>query len=510
MTPFRQPPRLSGWVPGQIGGPAGLMLFLLLSHSEMNERLTIIGNERLAAAIAEADRLDPGWRWEDLEKKRAKVVDEENSATRVLKVANLMPEKWTETFGSPVGFGDYFFEPPTAQFDAVRIGILRRQLFKVEAARKMAREIADFPNGRYASNPGPDIFGQNPVPNIRASRSVADLLRYDAILRTHENDINGALTSCRAVTNVARSFGDEPSWFAIAVRHSIRLIAMEVLQRSLAQGEGTEETLAKLQKALADEAAAPVLIIGLRGDRAAIDRYIKAVWSREISLASLQKTLRMLRSIFREDSRESEWKTGWQPLDDGLEHLREHTSGWLVISHAIAIEISTQWVEMSKLPLHLQKDRVNALEARLKGMPVMVRCLLVSPASMWYSSMKSQAHFRCAIASLAAERFRLAHGRWPATLPELVPAYLAAVPRDPFDNQELRYLRTTDGVIIYSIGHDCKDDGGDVLYTREKRPDDIGFRLWDVPKRRQAPMPPLKIEKSDEIGRITACINHAS
>src|SRR5258708_4808182 len=50
---------------------------------------------RIREAEAEADRLDPGWRLEDLEAARAKIPDAENSALVVIETARLMPPKWT-------------------------------------------------------------------------------------------------------------------------------------------------------------------------------------------------------------------------------------------------------------------------------------------------------------------------------------------------------------------------------------------------------------------------------
>ncbi len=69
---------------------------------------------------------------------------------------------------------------------------------------------------------------------------------------------------------------------------------------------------------------------------------------------------------------------------------------------------------------------------------------------------------RAAQAALAVERFRIAH---PDTLPDslgqLVPEYLGKVPEDPFDGRPLRYKKTTSrGYVVYSIGRDRKDDGG--------------------------------------------------
>lgn len=63
---------------------------------------------------------------------------------------------------------------------------------------------------------------------------------------------------------------------------------------------------------------------------------------------------------------------------------------------------------------------------------------------------------RVAAVSLAAQLFRHDHGRWPATLEELVPVYLPDVPRDPFatDGGPLRYVMVGDRPIVYSAGED--------------------------------------------------------
>jgi hypothetical protein len=105
--------------------------------------------------------------------------------------------------------------------------------------------------------------------------------------------------------------------------------------------------------------------------------------------------------------------------------------------------------------------------------------------------MRTQAALACTTVALAAERFRRDRGLWPGSLAELVPAYLGAMPRDPFDGLPLRFRRTADGLVIYSIGPDGTDDGGNL--TRTLPPangTDLGIRLWD-PERRRQPPPPL-------------------
>ncbi len=60
---------------------------------------------------------------------------------------------------------------------------------------------------------------------------------------------------------------------------------------------------------------------------------------------------------------------------------------------------------------------------------------------------------------LALRAYQLTHGQLPADLNALVPEFLAAVPVDDFDGQPLRY--SAEKKIVYSVGKDLKDDGGD-------------------------------------------------
>jgi hypothetical protein len=74
--------------------------------------------------------------------------------------------------------------------------------------------------------------------------------------------------------------------------------------------------------------------------------------------------------------------------------------------------------------------------------------------------------------SLSIERYRLSNNNLPNKLDELVPAYLPVVPIDPFDGQPLHYKKLAKGYVVYSVGEDGKDDGGDekkdITFTVER------------------------------------------
>jgi hypothetical protein len=77
--------------------------------------------------------------------------------------------------------------------------------------------------------------------------------------------------------------------------------------------------------------------------------------------------------------------------------------------------------------------------------------------------MKMEAAKRLTVAAIALKRYQLKHAEYPTSLSALTPEFLPAVPRDPIDGQPLRYRLNPDGTfLLYSIGDDGKDGGGDV------------------------------------------------
>src|SRR5262249_48152133 len=100
---------------------------------------------------------------------------------------------------------------------------------------------------------------------------------------------------------------------------------------------------------------------------------------------------------------------------------------------------------------------------------------------IYTASQRDLANMRCAIAALAAERYRQEHGAWPATLAEIAPNPLPESWTDPYDCNPLRYRKLADGVVIYTLGPDGQDNGGNLS---RKAPiqtgTDLGMRLWDA------------------------------
>jgi len=87
------------------------------------------------------------------------------------------------------------------------------------------------------------------------------------------------------------------------------------------------------------------------------------------------------------------------------------------------------------------------------------------PAVMASFNADARTHADCRITDvfIAVERFRRNHDRQPPpSLEALVPDFLPELPIDPFDGLPLRFRLDSTDVVIYSIGSDRKDNGGQV------------------------------------------------
>lgn len=71
--------------------------------------------------------------------------------------------------------------------------------------------------------------------------------------------------------------------------------------------------------------------------------------------------------------------------------------------------------------------------------------------------------------ALAVIRYQRQHGKLPESLNELVPEFLPEIPLDPIDHRPLRYQRRDDGFIVYSVGTNQIDNGGQLVWVNQNR-----------------------------------------
>jgi ABC-type transport system involved in multi-copper enzyme maturation permease subunit len=453
-----------------VGVPVGLAL-LVVGWGVFRG---VMADRHLMAALDEVDRADPDWHFADIEAARKEIPDDQNSAPVVLAVRGAIPRTATWPTRELVARLDDL--PPEVRLSADQWRGITDDLEEVEEALLVVAPLADLSEGRYTVR-----WARNPMntilPHVDARYAAQQLLWHNLMLRAEEGDPDGALTDCRRLLNLGRSLGDEPLVVSQRVRSDEARRAARGAQRVLAQGEPSEAALADLQRRLAEEETHPGFLIGARSERAQLDGLMALIQSGEVPWQELDWYVGRNQRTMRDD------------LDALLFSL---TPGAEKESRADLLRHQSAFIEAARLPVEEQGPAFARLEAQHKELPLVARQLAWNADRINEHYRMSRAELRCAVVALAAERFRRRHGRWPERLGELVPDFLEKVPADPFGGGPLRCRRLDDGLVIYSVGPDARDDGGDVRGVPDANQvgQDLGFRLWDVSRRRQEPRRP--------------------
>jgi hypothetical protein len=465
-------PRVSRWLIA-----AGLLVLIVggwFGYVSLRMRAQRAAAEaELREAIAEADRLDPGWRLEELEAKRALPAGADNGADCIRKARALLPALWPDSGGEELQtkLSDV---PPNHLAPPKQVQALREMLRKVAPAIVEARRLADCKHGWFPITWTDDTVSTR-FPHLEDVRSVFWLLALDARLRAEENDPDGALLSCRARLNATRSVGSEPSTISQLVQLAGSGTAF-VIQRVLALGKPSAEALRVTQELLEEEERHPTLAVMLRAER---------IWSHRLfaGLSSDPNTWEKYVADFQLGGK-SKPEESKKRADELIRRARE--------VHPQVLHFYTQAIEIAKLPAHLWKDRLDTLLDAQKDIAELLAPFFSDPRLFAKHCKRSLGTLRVAAAAVAVERFRQAHGHWPPSLVSLTPAFLRAVPLDPYDGKSLRYREFEGGVIVYSVNEDGKDDGGNVNHFSSSgmAGTDLGLRLWDVSKRRLPPVNP--------------------
>jgi hypothetical protein len=456
------------------------------------ERTASEGREELAAAIAETDQLDPRWRWEQIDADRPAVPDADNSMRVIGELADSLGGWDPASLKLPDGEDLWSDEPAPANrpLDVERLAFIRRILTERECSLALAVSLKDFPRGRAEIELAPNYFSTL-LKHAQDCRPAYRLLELDIERLVHEGRRQEAAARIPAILNATAGLRDEPFLISQLVRVAGRTAAVRRTERLLGMAEVSDDQLEHLMTVFRAGQEQNLLLAGIRGELAGYHILFDNLESGRLSLAeflaqypNITPDLSLRFGAFVYQSR-------------------------LYEDHAFMLRCMNEACAIAKLPMHEQmrawrewENEVKPTRGEALQHQRFILSFLLIPAipKVGEATLRDQAQLSCVLAVLAAERFRLAQQRWPKNLQELCPKYLAEVPIDPFDGKPLRLAHKKDGIAIYSVGKDGRDDGGEILNPAQAdgKNADLGLRLWD-PKQRHVPAEPRKKdEEKDE------------
>ena len=381
-----------------------------------------------------------------------------------------------------------------------------------EPALKSIRQLMKNPPRSY----GRDInqrLDELLVPNFIGTRRCAQSLSAAAICNLHQNNLVPALENLEALQGCARLNADEPALVNYMIRVAVLGLADSAGWDALQEEGWTDAQLVRFQHACEANDLFPQLPSVIAAERLARVHSIHWLashgyreWARLYSdvLKSFgakpsQRDGAPWVGPWRQFVFNPTWSYAWRAQEE-LEYLQfsqrdldiardaVRRGAWSDLKNGVAAlrrsyrRPPAAWRFYQKLPL---QEWVNAMVGDKPSAEP--ECPYPDYSRAWLATARTVNLHEMLLTAIALKRFQLLNGRMPGSLVELVPAYLQRIPRDIVDGQPLRYRTgAKDSFVLYSIGEDAKDDGGDSRPadgTARRYKDGYGFgRDWVWPQ----------------------------
>ena len=398
----------------------------------------------------------------EIESRRALIPDDQNSARVIESLTAALAEQrgGAITLNSLVGTkeaGDVF-----AGLRKSQIASGREFLSKHSDILAKLEKIHDMPSGRFSVQ----YDKVNPLatllPHVDHLRQASKLLRLSSTIHLVDADRATALREFELQCRLAGALQEEPTLISRLVQIAVQTLAVQHAEALFRTGELDAAALELISRELNGMRTTGTLKWGLLGERAFFAETCDSMIAGTMLNADVcavggdchlfpGNLLRIPTFLVRANQ---------------LRGATMHSSLIEAVDDPKALLAAAKKIETEVPTLPKTQMLVKIL------MPSLTRAIVLNT--------KMSAQLDCAIAAVAAERFRLAQGNLPSTLEQLVPAYLSAVPIDPFDGKPLRMAKSDQGIVIYSVDENGVDDGGDLVVRKEgvkKQAPDLGFRL---------------------------------
>ena len=283
------------------------------------------------------------------------------------------------------------------------------------------------------------------LPHLNPLRQAARLLELEAIQYTEQQQRQPAVESVIASLDVSRSLNQEPTLISYLVHVSCQGITLDSLERILNGTTLTDAQLVKLAAAIEESENQQAFTRAFAGERCMHVDVLRGVRTGRTP---------------RDGSPYMENGDAFWPRFLTAEY---NATGLLELDEREYLDIMERYVKATQL---LPPENIRAFHAvgeqvqHLTQWRFISRRLLPVLGSAVNKPARSDAKIRDAQVALAVERYRLANGKLPNQLSDLVPSFLPSVPTDPFDGKPLRCKTLAKGYMVYSVGDDREDNGG--------------------------------------------------
>jgi hypothetical protein len=328
-----------------------------------------------------------------------------------------------------------------------------RELREAAATRSSCR----FPV-RYEDEPPVGVL----LPHLARVKLMATVLQVRATAELDAGKTAEGLQDLKLGLRLSDSVREEPLIISHLVRVAILGNCLQTVREGLVRHAWSEGELAELEASLRDVNLLAEYKVAMRGDRAGMLAELE--YMRRHGTWGLDVT-----QFFGEGATVCE------------RVLRFGPSGWayqnmLSLSRYIQDYVLAAVDEQGRRLLPEVSDRgTAALQAYSGRDTLFVKVTQAGFERAVQQTGRMQTFVDATRVGCALERWRLANGALPETLTALAPRFIEGIPNDVIDGQPLRWKRNGAGYLLYSVGWNKTDEGGELGWNRNE---DTGIHGW--------------------------------
>jgi hypothetical protein len=293
-----------------------------------------------------------------------------------------------------------------------------------------------------------------PSPRFSAARDLAELSTLRTELWAYQGKGDKAVESAITALRMRRIFEPRPILIAYLMRLAITSLPVSEVPLILRYGNPSAQGLEPFSRAVIEMEESYSMTRVYMGERA----YELAFW-REFRPASPYVSLLCGTFSHEEDSRLIQsvpyrWWGWW------IEPLARTWLVSLLRTHSRMIEAASKpWAEMP--------DAMKKVAEESKSPFLYTNIVGTNPAASGEDTSllvaSTLARTRCAYVAVMIERYERAKHKLPDGLADVEAQFGVKMPSDPFTGNSLIYRKKDRGYVVYSVGQDKKDDGGEEL-----------------------------------------------
>ena len=299
------------------------------------------------------------------------------------------------------------------------------------------------------------------LPHLAKLRTCARLLAAEALIQAEDGQINEALDTCWVGLRLGRAVRSEPLLISQLVAFAVEQTMLTTLEKILNKADADPAKYKLLLRELNAKKLRDDLTKCLRAERCfGLDAFSK-IQKKEVSI---EQTL-----VSRGKTKIGQIIRNWfyTSYFGGPLYKREQV---------YYIRLFDKAISLSQKPYYKISAEVEKLGEDIPPYFILTRMIIPALRGVYLSFARQEAYLGVARLGLALKIYKTEEGSYPESLNRLTPDIIPALPRDPFTGKDYIYRREGKGFVVYSLGENLRDDGGQWGRNRFRGEGDIVWR----------------------------------